>query len=75
MPEVLVASGRMKQRKGHWPSWRMGKEGSFIKGIGIEVLLPGPLGFPCHVEEKSLLKLKGQITGGENLKKNYWWEY
>lgn len=42
-------------------------EGSSIKGAGIEVLLPDPLGFPCHVEAICFAKNKS--------KSHRWWEF
>ena len=35
-------------------------EGSSIKGIEIEVLLPDPFGFLCHVEAICLAKNKSK---------------
>lgn len=36
------------------------RERLFIKGAGMEVLLPDPLAFPCHVEEIYFAKNKGR---------------
>lgn len=36
------------------------REGSFIQGADIEVLVPDPLGFPCHVEAVCLAKTEGR---------------